>query len=175
MQISVACNKFNALWSDNLGEKFVLFVQFFHDHGWLLFSILVSFTVSVFPSKSESARSEKVPTICFARKLVSSQCYAKKEDATFSTSSLSTESSGDSSSSSRHTGSFRQQGEVLQLYRRVLFKGFPLLSSRNRKRVTCVVTDLHNPAPTQMIDGTEKPKNPFEVFKTRSAIHWIWQ
>ena len=79
MQISVACNKVNALWSDNLGEKFVLLVQFFHDHGWLLFSILVSFRVSVFPSKSESARSEKVPTICFERKLVSVSVMQRKK------------------------------------------------------------------------------------------------
>ena len=35
MQITVACNKFNARWTDNLGEKFVLLVYFSHYHGWL--------------------------------------------------------------------------------------------------------------------------------------------
>ena len=42
-------------------------------------------------------------------------------------------------------------------------------AGRARYIVICI-----NPTPTQIIDGTEKPKIPLTVWKTRSAIQLIW-
>ena len=44
-------------------------------------------------------------------------------------------------------------------------KDIPLTSRRNRKPVSELRCDLHNRAPTQMIDGTEKPKIPSKFSK----------
>ena len=89
-------------------------------------------------------------------------CLLQSLNPTFSTSLLSTE-----------TGRFWQQGEVLQLYELCLFEGFffPSLRISQAGEAVCegvalsIICDLHNPASTQMIDGTEKPKIPSKFAK----------
>ena len=99
--------------------------------------------------------------VCVNLKTTSTSTVSFSLIPTFPTSSLSTE-----------TGSFRQQrrssSTLCSVCSNVPLSRLVGIASVAKQFASALCYDLHNPAPTQMIDGTEKSKIP-QKFAKRAA------